>query len=245
MGLGSMLYEKKKNKKHSRRKIVIFFLVLIIIIVIAFEVKAYASKIGLLNRIDSDNCATINYYDIYGIHFNLKGNIKVDNNVDNLKLVLTNGSKEEIIPWEINKKSGKYSFSTSDYINGGINLENLSKGNYYLLIKGKCNNKTTYYSLKNNTVYDDLEYYTLTKNSQNNKININWDKYNNKFLLNVKITQTTLPDNVYDITIDPGHDANDSGKMACSDGSPVTSNGKCLSGKLYKEADVNLAVSLE
>ena len=54
-----------------------------------------------------------------------------------------------------------------------------------------------------------------------------------------------MPNNVYDFTIDPGHDANDAGKLACSNGSPVTNSGLCRSGTLYKESDVNLALAKE
>ena len=60
------------------------------------------------------------------------------------------------------------------------------------------------------------------------------------------IKETTLPEDVYDITIDPGHHAKDSGKTACSDGStPNDSYGYCYSGDTITEADTNLEVALK
>src|SRR5699024_1829226 len=94
-----------------------------------------------------------------------------------------------------------------------------------------------YYSVTNNSSYENLEYYTLTKNNKNNKIDIEWNTYEEIPTLRFTIKETTLPENVYDITIDPGHHAKDSGKTACSDGStPNDYYGYCYSGDTITEA---------
>lgn len=233
--------KKKRKKRKNRKRLLLLFIVLIVGISFYFIIP----NKSFLKQIDNSTVANITYYDIYGIHMNFKGNIKISNNVENLKLILTNGKEEIDTKATFTKENNKYIFSTSKYINDGINLEKLNKGDYYLLIKGTKNNKNIYYSLQNKTDYQNLNYYTLTKNNHNNKIDINWDQYNNISVLNFKIKETNLPANIYDITIDPGHDINDSGKLACSDGSPVTTSGTCLTGTLYKESNINLNIAKE
>lgn len=234
-----MSKRKKRKKYKTRKEILLLFIVLIVGISIYF----FTPNKSFLKQIDDNILANITYYDIYGIHLNFKGNITIPQNVKNLQLILTDGKTEIDTKTTFTKENDQYTFSTSKNINEGINLEKLNKGDYYLLIKGSKDNEDIYYSLQNKTDYQNLDYYTLTKNGHNNKIDINWDKYNNTSVLNFKIKSTNLPANVYDITIDPGHDVNDSGKLACSDGSPVTTSGTCLTGTLYKESDVNLSIA--
>lgn len=237
-----------KKKKRRKRIIKLFLFITIIILIILglfFVSENFLTKTHLLETINYQNYGYITYYDIYGIHLNFKGNFQNKDNAQNLKLVLTDGQNDIKIPWKLTQNGNEYEFTTSNYINDGINLEKLNQGTYYLLIKGKLNEENIYYSLKNNTEYKNLEYYSLTKNGKNNKIYINWDKFNKNSILSFNIKETTLPNNVYDFTIDPGHDANDAGKLACSNGSPVTNSGLCRSGTLYKESDVNLALAKE
>lgn len=170
---------------------------------------------------------------------NFNGEFELDDNLSNPKLVLANSSYEKEIKWNLENEDNNYSFKTSDYINDGINLENLKLGTYYLLIKAKSNDSDIYFPLINTTEYKNLEYYTLTKNNSNKKIDITWDKYKDNELLTFNIKNTTLPDDVYDITIDPGHDGNDAGVIVCSDGSAPNISGKCMTGDTYKESDIN------
>ena len=129
-------------------------------------------------------------------------------------------------------------------------MENLPIGEYYLVLQTKThdeeqNEVIKYYSVINNTEYENLEYYTLTENGKNNKIDIEWNTYEEIPTLRFKITETKLPDDVYDITIDPGHGGVDPGKTACSDGSATNSLGYCYSGDLITEAAQNLKVALQ
>ncbi len=234
--------------KKKRKKLKFFIFIIIIIFILAGGAFSYfkistGSNISFLSTINYSISGNITYYDIYGTHLNIKGNIQVDDTTD-LQLVLTNGYNEVIIPWEIEESDNYYEFTTSNYINEGIDLEELNKGNYYLLIKGIKNEENIYYSVTNDTEYEDLVYYTLTKNGKNNKIEMTWSSFNSNSIWKFVIKQTTLPDDVYDITIDPGHDASDSGTLVCSDGSPVTSAETCTSGTLYKESDINLMTAL-
>ena len=63
-----------------------------------------------------------------------------------------------------------------------------------------------YYGLENKSDYKELKYYTLAK--INHVIFINSDNQYNTLMLDVKKNKD---DNVYDITIDPGHGGMDGG----------------------------------
>lgn len=108
------------------------------------------------------------------------------------------------------------SFSTSDEINSGIDLENLSIGEYYLLLKVSFSNSDVkYYSLANSSEYGNITYYTITKNNSNNKIDISFGKYNDIPYMSISASKINdLPENVYDIALDPGHGGLDAGAVS-------------------------------
>ena len=239
---------KRLSKKAKRNRFIIkmFFLLIVITIVGVFLV--FKSKdVFFLNSIDYENSGNITYYDIYGIHMNFKGVFELSKKLSNPKLVLANGNKEKVIDWKLDNEGDSYSFKTSNYINDGINLESLDAGTYYLLIKAesKKNEETIYkyFPLVNATEYDGLTYYTLTKNNSNQKIDITWDRFEDNEILSFNIENTDLPNDVYDITIDPGHDGNDAGTIVCENGDVPNNAGKCVNSKAYKESDINFTVS--
>ena len=112
-----------------------------------------------------------------------------------------------------NVQDNTVSFSSTEKINEGLDLESLSAGNYYVLLKITFSNSDIkYYSLKNSSEYNDLTYYTITKNNSNNKINISFNNYNNLSYMSINVSKTdSLPEEVYDIAIDPGHGGRDKG----------------------------------
>ena len=231
---------KRKKKKSGNIKIVFILLFLIIIGAILFYL---INKEVFLSKINYDLSGNITYYDRYGIHINFKGDFKLDNGYSNPILVLSNGIDEFTIDWNIQNNGNDYSFETSKYINDGINLEKLKNGTYYLLIKVDSAEENEYFPLINKTNYNDITYYSLTKNGSNQKIDIAWDRYEGHELLGFHISTTTLPDDVYDITIDPGHDGNDSGMIVCVDGSVPNNQGECYGSTAYKESDINFTVA--
>ena len=231
---------KRKKKKSGNIKIVFILLFLIIIGAILFYL---INKEVFLSKINYDMSGNITYYDRYGIHINFKGDFKLDNGYSNPILVLSNGIDEFTIDWNIQNNGNDYSFETSKYINDGINLEKLKNGTYYLLVKVDSAEENEYFPLINKTNYNDITYYSLTKNGSNQKIDIAWDRYEGHELLGFHISTTTLPDDVYDITIDPGHDGNDSGMIVCVDGSVPNNQGECYGSTAYKESDINFTVA--
>ena len=66
-----------------------------------------------------------------------------------------------------NTQDNTISFSSTDKINDGLDLESLPINDYYVFIKLTFSNgDIKYYSLKNNSNYSDITYYTITKEIQ-------------------------------------------------------------------------------
>lgn len=241
--------KKRKKLKNKFLKIGIPIFITLIFAIICFIgyqkiFKEKIKQIEFLETIQTENYAQISHYAIYGIHMNIEGNITIEEPLEKISLVLSNGETEMEIPWILENNNSTYTFKTSEFINKGINLEKLPVETLYLLIKvtqkdEENNDITKYYSVENNSKYNDLEYYTLTKNHKNNLINIEWNTYEECPTLRFNIKETTLPDDVYDITLDPGHGV--SGTTGVYDSGSV---GK-LNGVAYYEETLNLQIAQE
>ena len=176
-----------------------------------------------------DETFYVEKYSIFGTHLNIKACTNKKLNGE-LSLVLKN-KKEELNLDSNFTNQDKTCFYTSEKNNEGIYLDELKEGNFILLVKEQVEDEEKYYSLENKTDYDDLTYYTITKNYQNNKIDINFNTYKEKYYLSVNIKPTNLPNNVYDITIDPGHGGIDPGASYK------------LNGKVYTESELALKIA--
>ena len=205
--------------------------VLVLVILAALCIFTYykymyvSDNLKKVLELTEEKSFSIENYTIFGTHLNISGCI--DEVLYDPELVLKN-NEEEIFIKSIFNIDTKTCFKISENNNDSIHLDSLNQGNYILMVKD--NNK--YYNLINKTEYSDLTYYTITKNNKNNKIDIKFNNYNNKEYLNIKISNIKLPDDVYDITIDPGHGGNDPGASYK------------LNGKLYNESDLTLKISL-
>lgn len=186
----------------------IIFLILVII-GLYFGYKTFIKKDeepkfiyhDILTKIN-DKKVNVDTFTIYGKYLNIKGDLPEEGNY---VLVLKNNESEK----EIKITSDNLKFSTSNYINQGINLEKLIEGKYLLLLHEK--NSDVYYNLINKTSYHDNKYYTITKNKTNNLITFNESAYNDINYWEIVIEKTKLPEDVYDIVIDPGHGGIDTG----------------------------------
>lgn len=164
-------------------------------------------------------------YIIYGTHLNMNGRLSInldESSIDDISLVFKDiWGNEHSYDIEYNIDEDNIRFSTSPKINEGIDLENIPKGDYYVVLKigATIDNLQTekYYLLDNTTEYDKVEYYTITRNNKNNKIDIYSDEYILDNIITpyfkVDVRKSNLPDNVYDIVIDPGHGGIDSGAI--------------------------------
>ena len=218
-------------------KKIIFLVILVIGIFLGYTVyrnNKEANKFiyeDILNGI-KDNKAEVTDFAIYGKYLNLKGNLPSS---DNYELVFKNNEEE------IQIKSFINNFSTGDYINDGINLEKLKIGKYIMLLHNTTDD--SYYNLINRTTYHDNKYYTMTKDNKNNLITFNEEEWNDIKYWTITIEETKLPDDVYDIVIDPGHGGIDTG---ASNGNYHESKYTLEYGLALKEAleDVGLKVKL-
>ncbi len=214
-----------KPKEFYIKNIVILFIILMIILIfIKFHTDTNPTKIAeeqktqLFSTIEKNTNAKITKFATYGTHFNLDGTIDIIKvsgiKINYVDLVIKNlNGNENSIKANFNYSDNVCSFSTSDEINNGIDLENLSIDTYYLLIKiTYSNSDVKYYSLSNDSEYDDITYYTITKNNSNNKINISFNTYNDTNYMSISVNkETNLPDDIYDIAIDPSHGGLDKG----------------------------------
>ena len=195
--------------------------VLILIFIIAIGVFAYIyitnknEEIPILET--AKEKVTIDNYYVYGSHFDLEGSFNIeDANFEDIVLTLYNGEFKDIkIDYDQDVTNITFNINKEE-INNGFNLEDLERGTYYLFIKAIYapeeddeENKEVYYALDNQTEYDEVTYYTLHEN--NNKIEINSNNDYPTMMFNV--TEKKDNEEVYDITIDPGHGGMDSGAV--------------------------------
>lgn len=112
-------------------------------------------------------------------------------------------------------------FHSYEKINDGIDLENIANGSYCILIKAIYTDGVyDYYSLSYDTAStgngnSSICYYTITKtnkaDNRNQKIDIGFSTENNMPYGFFNVCYSSLPDDVYDIVIDPGHGGTDVG----------------------------------
>lgn len=230
---------KKKKVQQKRRNLLIVALFIILLIYLIIQnnketTTTSASVDEILDIIDEENEAEVSRYIVYGTYLNVEGSIDIsDSDIKDVTVVAKKSTGEEIeIDTSYDYEDGELSFSTLDNINEGLDLETLELNNYYILLKiVNSTEDIKYYSMSNDTEYtDQIEYYTLTRNNSNNRINISFVNSNNISALALNVSKVhKLPEDVYDVVIDPGHGGSDGG---------------AISGR-YEEADIVLDCSLE
>lgn len=210
-------------------KLVILFFMIIgicygISITIKREVPKYnknEAEVKVLNMIQTKSVEATKVY-TYGKSLSVEGKITNINkdNFESAKLYITDGLDYEKT-YNLNCTfEEKDLVFKSEVINSGIIIDNLENKEYYILLRLKLNNSVEpkFYSFANASENENIEYYTVTKNSSNRKANIKLEvkETNNKKcnLLTLKIEDTSLPDNIYDIVIDAGHGGKDTGEKS-------------------------------
>ena len=247
--------KKKKKRRYKKNplisKKVTMFVITIVIIIFIYRVNANESQendsvyaISSINEIadeiETNVYANVNRYIVYGTHFNIEGDIDIHetNSIDSVEVVAKTASGEEIcIDTEYTHENNQLSFSTLKKINKGLDLESLKVEDYYILLKVRfLNNETKYYSLSNDTEYGNIEYYTLTRNHINNRIYMDFTTINSMPILGFHITTVDeLPENVYDVVIDPGHGGSDVGAV----------NGRYMESEIALDCALELKKQLE
>ena len=164
------------------KKILIICLVLIIVLFLykSFPKGKSSNEISLndlekiLSSVNKDKIASVSKWTIYGKYFNVEGEIANVSSYDKIVLVLKSMNNEVEYPLNITKTQDTIFFKTNKYINEGINLEKMAINKYILLLKVIDNNNTNYYNLTNNTDYENLDYWTISKNDKHNNIIIDF-----------------------------------------------------------------------
>ena len=223
-------YTKKIKKTKKKNNRFILFLFIIVIVTVCFIITkrenenlavTTSASIGEIIDIIEEGQANVNRYIVYGTHLNVEGALTITpGDIENVQLVAKKSSGEEVeIKTTYEYENGNITFTTLDKINLGLDLESLDNENYYILLKITYpNEEVKYYSLENDSEYTKpIEYYTLTRNNTNNKIKIEFLTQNSVSALVLNINKVSkLPDNVYDVVIDPGHGGSDSGAISTS-----------------------------
>ncbi len=182
------------------------FLLGLLILLLAFGgyilYDKYVNR-GIPKLMVEEEVVNIDELFIYGNHLSLHGSSVDDENLD---LILYNG---DFISYEINLDDN--SFSLSDKINEGLDLEKIPVGTYYVFLRSSTKDENDkdvyrYYIIKNNTNYKETTYYTFS--NVNNKIIIGMDNDYETLMFDVSENKDT---DVYDVVIDPGHGGMDGG----------------------------------
>ena len=165
-------------------------------------------------------CAEITEFYTYGRSFNVSGrisNISKDN-FESIRLVISDGQEyEKMYKMNTEFKENELFFHSDQEINNTIIIDELKNGEYYIFLRVKLNNSVDprYYSFKNISDYENITYYTISKDSKNRKVEIAFKQkeYNEKQYpyLSLFLQDAELPDEVYDIVIDAGHGGADRG----------------------------------
>ena len=196
------------------KKLIKVIFILLILVLLGYFIYVNYIKEVIPKKETEEELASISEYFIYGNHLNIKGSLEItDKNYQSIVLTLYNGKDKDIkVNTEI--EDNKINFNTSKYINEGIYLDDLERGTYYLFLKLTYENPEDqekpiekYYILKNETNYKETAYYTLSK--YNNKVLIN--SQNDYGTISFNIEENKTNDDIYDITIDPGHGGMDGG----------------------------------
>ena len=173
--------------------------------------EAKQSKLdGVLETIQTKQVQATQIF-TYGKALNFSGtlpNVSKDN-FESVKLYLTNGDGfEKTYPLTGTFSEGNLVVTTTEQINAGCILDDLDAGEYVVLVRLKLNNSVNpkYYSLTNGSELGAIEYYTMTKENQNKKVQICFQEKAQKeqslAYLSLKVENAQKPENVYDIVID-------------------------------------------
>lgn len=194
-------------------------------------------SISVVDFVVDDVYAVVTRFFTYGTHFNVEGTLDVTNYFTDevlkdtkfeLSIKYNNNEADEILlPLTVGKTDTEnvISFSSTEYINEGLNLDSLLKKDYVVTVKASGISEVYYFTLsplgEDEPGCQTIEYYTLTSKKKNNRIGIGFGTCEGTdvpFLaLNVEAVRA-LPDDVYDIVLDPGHGGKDSGAIS-NDGS--------------------------
>lgn len=189
---------------------------------ISKEERELQKKAELFSKFE-DSYAVLTKYTIYGHNLNLGGYIdNVDSSYNYSISFITIDGEEIEYNLVTTSKNNRLNYTLSSNINEGINLDDISQGEYYIVVKAQKDSVVDeqsqkivkYYTINNETDYSDLEYYTTTLDNKNNREVITFSAFDEvDYMALVCESVHSLPEDVYDIVIDAGHGGSDTGAI--------------------------------
>ena len=222
----------RKNITNLIKVMVVVIIMMLLMFVYSFTLNLEDNTQEIENKLDSvfenvePNMAYVELYTIYGNHLNTNGYILKENipdmTVSDIDLILKEDDGQ-VYEYDLQytDQEDRYEFLLSDNINEGIDLNNIINGDYIVFVRveeiQQENTVEKYFSIDNLSEYTQNEYYTLTDNNTNYKINIGFNTYTkddyNIDYMGITSQYCVLPQSVVDIVIDPGHGGRDCGAI--------------------------------
>ena len=183
-------------------------------------------ELSVSDVVNTTDVAKVSRFYTYGTHFSVEGELVLTeefaSDIEKFEFVLKQIDEEYVASeavLDFDAETGTLTFDMSDKINLGICLDDLSIGKKFAFIKATLTDGSEKYFTM--TAEDpegygsaDIEYFTVTRNGKNNKINIGFCYDSTPFLGLTVEAVDELPEDVYDIVLDPGHGGSSPG--ACS-----------------------------
>ncbi|MBO7700108.1 MAG: N-acetylmuramoyl-L-alanine amidase [Eubacteriaceae bacterium] len=193
-----------------------------------------------ISAMAEDENGKITFFTRFGTTLNLEGEVSVkDMDVKDVKLVMTDDRAMYSLPCEYELKGRKVSFTTSELINGGIQLEALPEGSWVMLLRveGLEGSKEAirYYPLVNESIYEGISYKGISSPQGAKHVDF---FFGDRFRLErdaacLDVRTAPLPEDVYDVVLEVGHGGDDPGAIGW------------LDDEMYTEFSFNHTIAME
>ena len=214
------------------RKVLKFLIIILMIIGIVLgvriairrsfpDINLQKTEEKIISQIQNNNVELLECY-TYGRSLNVKGRLQrvSKENIESVKIFLIDGlGYEKTFNLKYDVIDNNLIFESNLEMNNNIILDKLENGvEYYLLLRLKLNNNINprYFSFDNVGNVPDINYYTVTSGGKNRLAKIGFTeksiKKNKYSFLSIKLEDSELPEDVYDIVIDAGHGGKDVGE---------------------------------
>lgn len=188
-----------------------------------------------------DTDASMTFFTRFGTTLNIEGELDKAEGLEigDVRLVMTDDKTMYSLPCEYSVEGDKILFTTSELVNGGIQLEAVPLGRYILLLRVEAledkSEVIKYYPLKNDSVYEGFTYYSITSSEGNRKTEFfSTDSFiESRSVMVLDTEKTDLPEGVADLYLEIGHGGDDPGAVGW------------LDDEMYTEFPFNHTIAME
>ena len=210
------------------------------IIIAAGSILFYYLSGRSISAMAEDENAEITFFTRFGTTLNLTGEASAEGiDVEDVKIVMTDDKAMYTLPCEYSLEGERISFSTSELINGGIQLEALPEGNWALLLRveGMKGSKELirYYPMVNGSIYDSISYRGISSPEGAKHVEFFFgDRLRlERDVACLDVESAPLPEDVYDVVLEVGHGGDDPGAIGW------------LDEEMYTEFSFNHTIAME